>query len=201
MSEASQITLRKPMPYSRDALDMIRRGACAYDLGWDEGFYERICRKHGLQTCRGPILQPLDPPKINKAGPEDAITALNAKWWAADESKDICFSWVDGFGRYSDQRTMDRRTAALMVLLADSKGCPVKRSALALKLPRHPEQSWGRIRTSLRRALVGTPIDVLNKMGYTGGYYLCFAATGTPCAVHIVSIGDYHFGPQVEDTA
>jgi hypothetical protein len=35
--------------YNPDALQRIRNGACARDLGWDEKFYGEVCRKHGIE--------------------------------------------------------------------------------------------------------------------------------------------------------
>lgn len=36
------------MPFTRDALRLVRGGASAADLGWSRAFYERICRLHGV---------------------------------------------------------------------------------------------------------------------------------------------------------
>jgi hypothetical protein len=35
-------------PYNSDALQRIRKGASARDLGWDQPFYERVCRAQGI---------------------------------------------------------------------------------------------------------------------------------------------------------
>ena len=37
------------IPFTREALALIKNGATAIDLGWSELFYVRICREHGLQ--------------------------------------------------------------------------------------------------------------------------------------------------------
>lgn len=38
------------VPFTRDAVAMIRQGATPADLGWDHSFYDRVCRDHGIRT-------------------------------------------------------------------------------------------------------------------------------------------------------
>ncbi len=41
------------VPYTRSAIQLIRNGATAADLGWAASMYESVCRSHGIQ-CKKP---------------------------------------------------------------------------------------------------------------------------------------------------
>lgn len=38
-------------PYNRDTLALIRQGASASSLGWEQSFYTSICRRHGIEPA------------------------------------------------------------------------------------------------------------------------------------------------------
>lgn len=43
-----------PAVYNPAALDRIRKGACAADLGWDDSTYRSRCQRHGLVPVSSP---------------------------------------------------------------------------------------------------------------------------------------------------
>jgi hypothetical protein len=44
--------MMQPVPYTRDAIRLIRNGASAADLGWPASMYERVCRSHGIEQAK-----------------------------------------------------------------------------------------------------------------------------------------------------
>lgn len=42
------------VPYTRNAVQLIRNGASARDLGWADSMYASVCRSHGLAQHQGP---------------------------------------------------------------------------------------------------------------------------------------------------
>lgn len=54
--------MTSPVPFTRAAVDLIRKGASARDLGWSDGMYARVCRNHGLKVVEpAPFERPKPP--------------------------------------------------------------------------------------------------------------------------------------------
>lgn len=49
------------LPYTRDTIALIRKGAKHDALGWDESFYTRVCREHGISFHQPKESNPNDP--------------------------------------------------------------------------------------------------------------------------------------------
>jgi biotin operon repressor len=43
-------------PYCRETINLIRAGYSAAALGWDENFYRRVCRDHGIDPAAAPVI-------------------------------------------------------------------------------------------------------------------------------------------------
>lgn len=65
------------VPYSPAALAQIRAGASAAALGWDQSFYETICRRHGLAAMPAavPLIAQPAPAADQTATPSQAVSA------------------------------------------------------------------------------------------------------------------------------
>lgn len=73
-------------PYNPSALVRIKSGATAFDLGWDQNFYERVCREHGLAPVHMPdgvTPRPNLPPPAVPATPLSAAAAARPEPRAA----------------------------------------------------------------------------------------------------------------------
>jgi hypothetical protein len=45
--------MQQPVPYTPKAVQLIRNGASAADLGWSETMYHSVCASHGLEEVKG----------------------------------------------------------------------------------------------------------------------------------------------------
>lgn len=46
--------MTQAIPYTRSAVQLIRNGATALDLGWSESMYDSVCATHGIARERKP---------------------------------------------------------------------------------------------------------------------------------------------------
>jgi hypothetical protein len=78
--------------YNPDALQRIRDGACARDLGWDEKFYGEVCRKHGIEPAPTMSLEPPCPvPSLPEAKDYKPLPARSSKPSLANGGRQVGF--------------------------------------------------------------------------------------------------------------
>jgi len=62
-----------PVPYTRAAVQRIRDGASAADLGWSATMFERVCRDHGIDPLARRRVVPVAAAVVEAAPPSDAL--------------------------------------------------------------------------------------------------------------------------------
>jgi hypothetical protein len=77
--------MTEPVPYTRDAIRMIRSGASAADLGWPASMYERVCRSHGIEQAkpRREVIRQEDDPRPEPQG--EAFGVLYNRYLEGDQ--------------------------------------------------------------------------------------------------------------------
>lgn len=165
-------------PFNRDALARIRRGATAADLGWDDTFYTRICRQHGVSPV---FTAPVTPVAATQTAPLPIdMLAHHPRRCAFDPATNI-------LTRNQMSVTLTPRIGRLFLALGMSStlGEHVTRRSLSDKLGIRADNFGGYIQ-QLREAVGVLHIAVIAKMGCGGGYSLVDSNTGQPLAVSIL---------------
>ena len=184
------------VPFNRDALVLIRKGASAAELGWSESFYVRICREHGVQphvaTKPAASVQPSDAVGA-------AMAALLHTPWPQGERRTVVFEcFVAGRPRRFT-RAVGRDQAKMFAMLATRKDEKITGTVLHRECGYQVRETlWGTVARHLRTSLIGTPLDLDGRKGTGGGYRIISAATQRPIPVKLISIGDLQFDVQVE---
>jgi len=65
---------RERAPFNPHALTRIKNGATAAELGWDQSFYESVCRKHGLPILKLPEPDKPDAPQTPPVAPDAMLS-------------------------------------------------------------------------------------------------------------------------------
>lgn len=59
--------MNQAVPYTRSAVQLIRNGATALDLGWTDSMFDSVCRTHSIARPK-PAPKPVDTPAIQRCG-------------------------------------------------------------------------------------------------------------------------------------
>lgn len=198
------IVLRKPMPYSRDALTLIRSGASAVDLGWNAEFYHRICRRHELREISSPappdqtaVKSPLsgyDKSKLDLEAVRDLTAYLPFKPWSHAERRIITFDYHHGEQAIRYSREVGRNMACLLIMMARAENNVVPSTELTAAIGGNPRSGKTQLSIAvraLRTALIRSRLDMLGKRG--AGYCLVCIGSDNPARISIISLGEERF--------
>jgi hypothetical protein len=192
----TDVIYRKPMPYTVDALKLMRGGASAQDLGWDEQRYLGVCRKHGIEPVAAPLPQaPNAPPEKCPA----ALVAYLSEPWKPGTRRLLCIEWSIACQRKPMRRTQPVNYAVAMMAAALCTGDKVRAPlfAEAIGVPEGDnmpsKRSWNHAAIALRQFPLATPFDIASSRGGAGGYQLVYSGTADPAWFKIVSLGDIRF--------
>jgi len=206
-------TIKKPAPYTRDTLALIRDGASAADLGWDQNFYVSICRKHGLAGVapappHDPALPPaqvqqiraeaLRPKQSVDFGVSDTVRRLLAAPWHHGEKRDLIFAYSEGGGWHERVRRLGRHSANTFILLASAHaaGAQITAATFAEYCGISAGSSLSFISDAvarLRQSLVGTPLHIQCIRGPGGGYRFVAPPGKSVVAVRLIALGEFRF--------
>ena|SRR3990167_575759 len=191
-------------PPNRDALAAVRSGASASDLGWAQGFYERICREQGVTPV--PEKKPASVIAVVSVEAKVETVDLSARQsvlqnllrdkWRSNETREITFDFERKIGKVRKRCRAGRHTTNLLLLLSESYGERINghHIAEATGVATASQTIFTTAARGLRNLLAGTPFDVDVKAGQHGGYLLVYAGTKDPARVKIISVGDVKLG-------
>lgn len=180
---------RRPMPYTRDAIAMIKEGASSFDLGWDQNFYLSICRKHGLSPT-GAARRSASNAKTSGDN-TNHIAELLTEPWQYGERRALIFDYIGGRKPIRYQRESGRYAACLLIVLARANGKSIPARQLSAETGVAAGSTgtvWANAAKALRDIFLRTPFDVVGERGV--GYRLALSVTGEPADIRIISLGD-----------
>jgi biotin operon repressor len=156
-------------PYNRETIALIRKGATAQSLRWDDSFYQRVCKDHGIELYR-PTALPIDTSPV-AAQP---VPKCDCEYRSATQEL------IRG-----DQAVILTRTIGnLFCIIAKAPaGCFIGGPRIATQMGVLPDAVSSK--TSMLRNLV-RPLGIDINSERHSGYRLLNANTGEPLRVSIV---------------
>lgn len=172
------------VPFTREALQRLRAGASAAELGWSESFYQRICREQGIQAYK-----PTTSWAPLPIGFRERIEAVLRGNWHETATRDI-----DILDLATNQIILLPELPILQclivvrLLLAQS----IVGSDQIFRNSQYNYLHWrvSRAVKALNKTLAKTVITVESRSGPDGGYYINRRGTTGIAALRLVRLGD-----------
>lgn len=194
MNQITQAQFR--VPYTREAVQAIKEGASAADLGWDQSFYERVCRERGIH--------PLAPSKpgapLSFVVRPVIVDDVLRTGWGRYETRTVRFDLPEFKGGTREfSRELGRHSANLLLLMSRvPTGNYVDTRAFADATGITRNFSFEVVKTALRgleASLIYTPLSI--ERAERKGSRLIMTRTMAPARVRVLAIGTVNFPAEV----